>query len=187
MNRAVVLIDNGYFSKVIKNQFGGADIDYELFSENICGDCERLRTYVYDCNPYQSHPPTADERRRVAGMDKFVSALKRLHRFEVRMGSLQKIWVDRKFTFKQKMADVLFSVDLVRLSWSKQIQDAILVAGDYDFVPAVKASKDAGVLVKLYYTQPVHDELLDICDEAIEITKELVNKSLRKPKKKAKK
>jgi len=187
MNRAVVLIDNGYLSKVVKNQFDGANIDYELFSNNICGDCERLRTYIYDCKPYQSHPPTPGEKQRVAGMDKFVSALKRLPRFEVRLGSLQKIWVDNKYTFKQKMVDVLLSIDLVRLSWSKQIQDAILVAGDHDFVPAVKAAKDTGVLVKLYYTNPIHDELLDICDENIEIDKDLIDSSLFKPKKKPKK
>jgi len=184
MNRAVVFIDNGYFNKVIRQQFKGSTVDYELFSNNICGNCERLRTYVYDCKPYQGNPPTGDEKHRVSQMDKFVTAIKRLPRFEMRFGDLQKIWVDNKFTFKQKMADVLLSVDLVRLSWSKQMQDAVLVAGDHDFLPAVKAAKDAGVVVKLYYTNPIHDELLDACDETIMIDKNLINKSLLKPKQK---
>ena len=58
-----------------------------------------------------------------------------------RKGRLQKIVAGSKVIFKQKMVDVLLSVDLVRLSWSKQIQAAILVAGDSDYVPAVEAAE----------------------------------------------
>jgi len=179
MNRAVVFIDNGYLSKILKNHFEGVSIHYGDFSDNICGDCERLRTYVYECMPYQSNPPTEEESKRYASMDRFISSLKKIPRVEVKLGKLQKIRIDdQHFIFKQKMVDVLLSVDLVRLSWSKQIQDAILVAGDRDYVPAVRAAKDAGVLVKLYYKKPVHDELLDITDESYEIDDDLINKSL---------
>jgi len=87
-----------------------------------------------------------------------------------------------KVIFKQKMVDVLLSVDLVRLSWSKQIQAAILVAGDSDYVPAVEAARDAGVLVILYYKKPVHNELLEVVDEHYEITDGLIKNSLRKLK-----
>jgi len=180
MARSVVFIDNGYFAKVLKNHFSQADIDYKKFSDNICGDgCERLRTYVYDCMPYQSEPPTTSERTRYAGMDRFISYLRRSPRFEVRLGSLQKIKVGSRYIFKQKMVDTLMSIDLVKLSATKQIQDAVLVAGDHDFVPAIKVAKDAGVVVKLYYKQPVHDELLDNCDEPIEITRDLIDNSLK--------
>lgn len=180
MNRIAIFIDNGYFSKIIKNHFNEAAIDYGLFSDNICGGSDRLRTYVYDCMPYQSSPPTPTERKLYADKDRFISYLKKLPRFEVRLGRLQKIKVDGKWIFKQKMVDILLSVDLVRLSWSRQIQDAILVAGDSDYVPAVIAAKDAGVLVKLYYKEPIHDYLLEKCDEPIKIEEELINKSLRK-------
>lgn len=179
MNRAAVFIDNGYLSKVLKNLFGRPEIDYKLFSDNICSGCERLRTYVYDCMPYQSQNSTAEERERYSKMDSFVSSLKKLPRFEFRQGSLQKIWVENKYVFKQKMIDTLLSIDIVKLSSTRQIQDAILVAGDHDFVPAVQTAKDAGVVVKLYYARPVHDELIDICDETIEITQELITQSLK--------
>jgi len=180
MNRAVVFIDNGYLSKILKKYFKEPNIDYSVFSDNICGECERLRTYVYDCMPYQSNPPTPDERTRYSKKNRFLNSLEKSPRVEVKLGKLQKIWVDGKYKFKQKMVDVLLSVDLVKLSWSKQIQDAIIVAGDRDYVPALKASKDAGVLTKIYYKQPVHDEILSICDECIEIDQDLINKSLRK-------
>jgi len=182
MNRAVVFIDNGYFSKILKHNFKEVSIDYLKLSDNICNNCkcERLRTYFYDCMPYQSKPPTDDERERYSKMDSFVSSIKKLPRFEFRQGSLQKIWVDKKFVFKQKMIDTLLSIDLVKLSATKQIQDAILIAGDHDFVPAVEVAKESGVVVSLYYKHPIHDELLEKCDERKEITQDLINNSLKK-------
>ena len=181
MDKAVVFIDNGYFSKILKKYFGEPDIAYETFSDLLCKDeYKRLRTYVYDCMPYQSNPPTSEEKKRYSRMDEFVHTIKNLPRFEFRKGRLQKIVVGNKVIFKQKMVDVLLSVDLVRLSWSKQIQAAILVAGDSDYVPAVEAARDAGVLVILYYKKPVHNELLEAVDEHYEITNDLIQNSLRK-------
>jgi len=45
MAKAVVLIDGGYFAKVLKFVFSEPDIDYEKLSNELCGDCERVRTY----------------------------------------------------------------------------------------------------------------------------------------------
>jgi len=175
MAKVAVLIDGGYFAKVLENLFGEPNIDYEAFSNKICGDAERIRTYYYDCMPYQSNPPTLEERKRYAERDKFIYKLKKLNRFEVRLGRLQKIGRE----FKQKGVDVLLSVDLVRMSWGHQIDRAVLVTGDSDFVPAIKAARDAGVVIILYYSRKppmyVHDELFDNCDERYEITQELID------------
>lgn len=61
------------------------------------------------------------------------------------------------------------------MSWDKTIQRAVLVSGDSDFVPAVKAAKDAGVLTIVYYSRGApdvyaHDDLLDCCDERYELS-----------------
>jgi len=76
----------------------------------------------------------------------------------------------------QKRVDILLAVELVRLSWSKGIGTAILVTGDSDFVPAVEAAKDAGVLIQLWYSRSaIHNELLDAVDEYFPITQELID------------
>jgi uncharacterized LabA/DUF88 family protein len=112
--------------------------------------------------PYQSDPPTEEERRRYAAMDKFLGSIRRLPRFEVRLGKLAR----RGEVFEQKRVDIMFAVDLVRMSWGNQIGTAVLVTGDSDFVPAVNAAKEAGVLVSLVYAEHAcHDELYDACDE----------------------
>jgi len=181
MDKAAVFIDGGYLNKVLKHVFGEPEIDYELLSDRICGnDYERLRTYYYNCMPFQSNPPTAAESRMYAQMNKFIYNLNRLNRFEVRLGRLQKIGR----TYKQKRVDVLLSVDLVRMSWNHQINKAVLLTGDSDFVPAIKAAKDAGVLTVAFYSRGApqvyaHDELLYECDERFEMTQELINSVTR--------
>ena len=181
MGRAAVFIDGGYFSKVLQIAFNQPALDYESFSNAICEGCERLRTYYYDCMPYQSNPPTEEEKRRYAQKDKFIYNLKRLKRFEVRLGKL--IYIPSANDFVQKRVDVLFSADLVRMSSTRQIAKAVLVTGDSDFVPAIQASKDAGALTVIYYsTVPgvrALDELLYTCDERREITQDLINSCLR--------
>lgn len=170
MDKAAVFIDNGYLSKALKD-LSNVKIDYYKLSELLCKGCERLRTYVYDCMPYQSNPPTEDERKRYGDKDRLFHALKRLPRFEIRFGKLSFI----NGEFVQKRVDVLLSVDLVRMSWAHQIDRAVIVSGDSDLVPAIQAAKDAGVLVQLYYFKTsVHDELLDACDDRFEIDDKLL-------------
>lgn len=179
MDKSAVFIDGGYLDKVLFHEFGGARIDYLKMSQIATEGTDRLRTYYYHCMPYQSNPPTPGERCRTANMDSFVHGLKGLPRFEVRSGKLAR----RGEMFEQKRVDVLLSVDIVRMSWDHQIQQAILFSGDSDYVPAVLAAKDAGVLVKVcYHPNSKHDELLQACDERIQISEELVERcSRRKP------
>jgi uncharacterized LabA/DUF88 family protein len=134
--------------------------------------------------PYQSDPPTEEQSKRYAAHDKFIYNVRRLNRFEVRLGKL--IYIPSLGEYVQKRVDVLLSVDLVRMSWDHQIGKAILVTGDSDFVPAIQAAKDAGVLSVIYYskTWPVSalDELLYTCDERKEINKKLIDRCLQKKK-----
>ncbi|MHA1423914.1 MAG: NYN domain-containing protein [Candidatus Thorarchaeota archaeon] len=171
MGRVAVLIDNGFLAKILKNCYNQPRIDYEKLTNYVCGDRDLLRAYLYDCMPYQSNPPTQDEKNRYSSANKFFSYLRKISRFEVRFGKLKKT----NFGFEQKRVDVLLSVDLVRMSWSNQIDTAIIIAGDSDFVPAIQAAKDAGVLVIVYHATCydssgnirtiAHNELLDACDE----------------------
>lgn len=107
----------------------------------------------------------------------YISALKRLPRFEIRLGRLQKIGN----AFKQKGVDVWLAVDMVKLSCKGIIDKAILVTGDSDFVPAVDVAKEEGIVTILYYskTHPmyVHKKLLDACDEKYEITQSVIKQS----------
>lgn len=109
---------------------------------------------------------------RQSNMQRFLTKIKRLPRFEVKLGKLQLIGNQ----FKQKMIDVLMSLDITNMSYENQIQHAVLVAGDSDFIPAIKKAKDYGIIIHLYYhPSSVHNEILDEVDELHEINEELIN------------
>lgn len=182
LDRAGIFIDHGYLQKLLED-YGIRHMDYLDFCEKLCeGGITRFRTYLYDCMPYQSDPPTEEEKRHYASKQRFFTALNRMPRFEVKYGKLQKLPDPASLTgykFVQKRVDVLMSVDIVRMSAEKQIFRIIMVTGDSDLVPAVMTAKDAGSEVWLYYANTArtfaHDELREACDECRELTQDFLN------------
>lgn len=172
LNRYAVFIDGGYIRAVLA-KFGEPRISYRKLSEYFASQDERLRTYYYDCAPFQSNPPTPEEQQRKRRFDSFMHSLQvSVPRLQVRLGRLQRIALPAGgCKFVQKKVDVLLTVDLVRLSCERQIQRAVLIAGDSDFVPAIQVARDAGTIVQLYHgTDPFpHDELLSASDDRIRI------------------
>ncbi|MBM3233689.1 NYN domain-containing protein [Candidatus Pacearchaeota archaeon] len=172
--KCAIFIDRGYLGEITKTQFNNPTIDYLKLCDNICSDLKlnRLRTYVYTCLPIVKNNNPKDIERK-ARVQKFLSKLKRLPRFEIKLGKLQIIGNQ----FKQKMIDVLMSLDIATMSYENQIQHAIIIAGDSDFIPAIKKAKDYGIITHLYYhPSSVHNEILDEVDELHEITQELIDK-----------
>ena len=187
MRRAVLFIDGGYLAKISKG-FGMPKLDFLALSEMLCkerddDDDDRLRTYYYYCMPFQGTPPSAEESSRYGRADKFVKTLTKLPKFEVRLGRFQKIQngpSDDDAVYIQKGIDVMLAVDLVKMSWSKQIGRAIMLAADSDFIYAVQTAKDAGVSTRLCYSDrhPVSDLMLDVFDERLIITDDLLKHCL---------
>jgi len=172
VDKTAIFIDGGYLASVLKGL--GIKLDFLKLSNELCYDSERLRTYYYYCMPYQSAPPTPEEKSRYSNAHKFIQSLKQKPRFEIRLGRLQKI----SGQFSQKGVDVMLAVDLVRMSWDKQIQKAIIIAADSDFVFAVQTAKDAGILTELYYSNvnPINNSLLNVFDERKLIDQNLLDK-----------
>lgn len=181
MDRYAVFIDGGYARKVLE-QFSNPRVCYFKFSEYVAAGQERLRTYYYDCAPYVSSPPTVEQKTRKAGFDRFVAALELQSRFQVKLGRLaRRVDHNGEIRFEQKMVDILLAVDLVQLSVGHQIQRAVLLAKDSDFVPAIQIARNAGTVVELYYHIPPrpHTELMNACDDRILIDSDLIDKVKR--------
>jgi len=113
------------------------------FSENLCDDSYRVQTFYYHCMPYQSGTPTYEERRRYARMDKYLTFVRRLDSFTVKLGRLMR---KNDGIFQQKGVDVEFALDMTELSVAGTINKAIIVSGDSDFVPAVERATKVGVI-----------------------------------------
>ncbi len=175
VQKAAVFIDGGYMRAVLK-QFGEPRIDYEKLSNRVCGDQGRLRTYYYDCLPHLAERPGEEDRERYARMERFLNTLENIPRFEVRLGKQVIRPTGRgEERYEQKQVDVMLALDLVKLSWLGRVDVAVLVAGDDDFVPAVREAREYGVVVRLCY-QPgnVGLELLNAADERLAFTESLI-------------
>lgn len=185
-DKASVFIDGGYFAKV-RQQLGIYDVSFVNFSDLLCGSMERHFTFYYDAPPFQSNPPTTDERTRKSRFDRFVYSLRSNPRFQVRLGKLSRINQNcancghTSTIYKQKRVDNLLTVDLTRAIWKDQISKAILVTGDSDFVPAVEEANRAQILTHVYFLRSpqttIHDELYMACSERTEITRDLLEQA----------
>lgn len=186
MGVCAVYIDGGYLDKVLQHEFDNARICYRKLSQEMAEGDELLRAYYYHCLPYQSNPPTEEERTRYANKHRFVTALKYLPRFDVRLGQLG--YRGRSETgepiFQQKRVDIMLGVDMALLAGKERISSAAILAGDSDFIPAIEAVKREGVLITLWHgpstpnTRPSR-ELVEVCDERIELSPEFIRKIRR--------
>ena len=89
-----------------------------------------------------------------------------LPRFEVRLGRLQRREDSQgRPLYQQKRVDILLGVDMVQLAARGHIREAVLVAGDSDFIPAVTAAKSEGVIVSLFHGKDCHGDLRREVDE----------------------
>ena len=176
-NRVALFIDGAYLDFVLRDEFQNTHIDYGALSTQLAGDGDILRTYYYHCPVFQGNPPLPEESARYAAQRKFFAALENLPRYTVRLGRLEFRGNDQtgRPRYEQKRVDILLGVALVQLSTKKTIQEAILVAGDSDFIPAVIAANQEGVLVRLYHGARPHNDLWQECDERHPISHQLID------------
>ncbi len=170
-DKSAIFIDGGYLRTKIKD-FGNFHLDFLKLSEKIAESIrtQRLRTYYYDCLPIRIKGDSKSEYFYEA-KKKFCHKINLLPRFEVKYGELQLI----NGVYKQKKIDVLISLDIADKCFEKQIQHAVIIAGDSDFVPAIKKAKDYGVIVHLFaHKDSVNKEMLEEIDEFHNLNMEFI-------------
>jgi len=183
VSRVAIFIDGAYLDFVLKAEYGSPKVDHQTLATELADGIDILRTYYYHCLPYQSASPTPLERQRFSRAQAFYAALDRLQRYQVRLGRLAFRGNDQsgRPIFQQKRVDIMLGVDLTLLSGKRQITHAFLLAGDSDFIPAVEAAKNEGVLVRLYHGVRPHKDLWDCADERFIIDQGLLDRILAKP------
>lgn len=178
MTRLAIFIDGAYLDWIQREKFN-VHTDLQKLVTEISHGKELYRTYYYHCLPYQSNPPTQDEARRFSRTQKFFYSIDKLNRFQVKQGKLayRGLTQDGRPIFEQKRVDILLGTDLVLLAAKQHISEAVIIAGDSDFLPAVEIAKTEGVLIRLYsHPESVHTELWNAADERFDMDKKLMNK-----------
>jgi len=151
----MIFIDGGYFRKILREYFG-EDINSdpkriakpielianqinnpEMFPEIIpYTQMEILRIYYYD-GLVQSDDPIYPE--KIKFFKELRSSFSANCPLEIKFGRLIK---DEDGKYRQKGVDVLLSVDMVVKAFQDHYDFSVLIAGDDDFVDAVKIVKD---------------------------------------------
>lgn len=184
MDKSAVLIDGAYLGYILKHHFGEPRLDYALLAQWACQGETLFRTCYYDCLPYQSSPPTDEEREQISKKQRFFTALSRLNRFSVVQGRVEYRGTgdDGRPIFQQKRVDLQIGLEVSMLVHRGLVSTIALVTGDSDMLPAVEMAQKNGVIVRLVHGPrgEYHQDLWDTVDERLEITQAEIDKLLLK-------
>ena len=166
MGKTTIFVDAGYLIAVTLKK--KKRVDLEKLSKALAKDSWE-KTIFYDALPKFGT-------KRYSNAQRFHNRISRLDRFEVRLGRLQ---YGEHGTPTQKGVDMKLGIDLVQMSMKKELDTAILITGDSDFLYGVEKAREVGVKVKLAYfpgssinkefrqsfdeCDLLHDALLDAC------------------------
>ena len=186
MFRLAIFIDGAYLDKVAQSV--NLRVDYEKLSSQILSQVsartpaapiDLLRTYYYNGRPYQSNPPTEQQKEFYQKRRQFYDALERLSSFTVRLGVVKYRGKDNQGQpiYQQKQVDLLLGLDFALLSAKRCITHAAVVTGDSDMAPAIEAARSEGIAVWLFTGQPKTRarELWQVADERVELDQPFLN------------
>lgn len=140
---------------------------------------ELFRIYYYDCNPFRgkiSHPITGavidySKNPQASNQQAIIDNLELRDNFAVRKGQILQPhdWILKspdegelkledisgrlKLHVTQKQVDMKIGLDIAWLSSKKIVDRIVLVAGDTDFIPAMKFARKEGLIVYLNLVQ----------------------------------
>jgi len=158
LSRVMIFIDGGYFRKTVSEKSDG-EINYQKLAEILTVHTQRgnlksqlIRAYYYDAIPnlkdVEKMPDEPDPNKAFEDMqdllgkqEKYLEKIRMLDLFDVRLGKLA--W-NAKGEKGQKGVDSLIAIDMITKAYENQYDEAILVAGDADFLEIVKAVKSVG-------------------------------------------
>lgn len=169
-DRVMVFIDGSNLYHSIRGACGRTDLDFESFSQRLAGGRTLVRSYYYNAAVDQTMEP-----ERYGNQQRFFARLRRVPRFEVKLGTL----VYRNFPEVppyEKGIDVRLATDMLTHAFRHNYDAAILVSGDNDFADAVQAVKDLRrtVEVALFGSPGSSHRLRDVADDVIALNAEFI-------------
>lgn len=141
MTSTTVFIDVGYLTAVAIMKV--KELNFTKLSKELSTGTWN-KTIVYDALP------KFEDVSRYSKTRHFHNALRKLPKFEVKLGRLQYL---KGNPIGQKGVDMKIGIDLVQMSMNHDFTHAVLITGDSDFLYAVQKSQEAGIHVTLAHLQ----------------------------------
>ena len=163
-----IFIDGGYLEKC-----ADPGVDYAALVKRLRGDNRLLQAYYYNGYPYDPQRLSKATPQNIAFFEnkmRFFRKLESLPKFTCRYGYT----VYREGIFMQKGVDTLIVVDMLTLAARKSVDSIMLLAGDRDLMPGVKAVREFGVIVDLFtFDKKTYAEtLVNECDSHTELNRD---------------
>jgi len=176
LSRVMIFIDGGYLRKRV-SEISDGQINFQKLAEILTSSTQRvgsksqlIRAYYYDAMPSLKHLEKSsfpeddagiifDEQSKIGvQQQEFLEKIRMIDLFDVRLGELVWTGVGK---YRQKGVDSLIAIDMITKAYEDQYDEAVLVAGDADFLEIVKAVKTVGPRVTgAYFENNIRDDLL---------------------------
>lgn len=187
LSRVMIFIDGGYLRKQV-SEISDGEINYRKLAEILTVHTQRgdsksqlIRAYYYDAIPIlkermslpddmEDQVAVLDEMSNVrVKQDEYIEKIKMIDLFDVRLGEL--VWSELG-KYRQKGVDSLIAIDMITKAYQNQYDEAVLVAGDSDFIEIVKAVKSVGPRVTgAYFEKNTRPELINEFDKRYPLRK----------------
>lgn len=150
-----LFIDGGYLREKFENcidRYHGNDgqkVDPVIPATTSALPFMPQKTFYYDCvDDQKAENETQDEfDRRVKAQVELFASIRNVAGWHVREGRLVGA---RKQNRRQKRVDVLLAVEMLSHAFNKNMQTAVLIAGDDDFTPLVDELLRHGTYVEVW-------------------------------------
>ncbi|MBW3003799.1 NYN domain-containing protein [Candidatus Woesearchaeota archaeon] len=174
--RVSVYIDGANFLyglKSIRNNYSDYYFDFEKYIKKIVGKRNLVKMYYYNASLKQEKNPEIFKRQQ-----KLFARLRGIGRCQVILCKRQRrTHKDGHEFFTIKGDDIHLAIDMLRDAYENKFDSAILITGDGDFSPLVKAVKAKGKLVENHHFKDnISLDLIKHCNNCTVIDKKTVNK-----------
>lgn len=147
-----VFIDGAYMEAMARDRgtalFGEpAELDYR----KIAADVKGKRYFYYDCLPAKTNSQTEEDFAvRLAAKERQFENLREQPGWHINQGLAK--WKQKR-GITQKEVDISIAVDMLTHAHRKNMNTAVLLAGDLDFRPLIEALVRDGMYVVLHYDE----------------------------------
>ncbi len=176
--RASIFIDGNNFYHGLRYIYGKDKIlkkfDFQEFINYLADKSEIINIFYYNAELDKSK-----NEKKYLSQKEFFDKLKIISNLKLILCKLlkRKIKGTEEYYYVLKEDDIHMAVDMVENACENNFDVAILVSGDGDFVPAVKAVRRHDKVVEnLYFKNSSSRNLKQDCNKSLELTKEILDK-----------
>ena len=163
--RVMIFVDGSNLYHSLKGGFERTDIDIGRFCRKLLDKRRLIRIYYYNARVGRQEEP-----ERYRKQQAFFNSVSGIPYCELRLGRLVYVNWPNSPPY-EKGVDIQLTTDLLTHSFKNNYDDAVLVAGDTDYVGAIQAVKDNGknVEVALFGKERTSRPLREVADKVITI------------------